>query len=104
MLHARPSLPRPRALQDDGLQDQDLVEKLLGESDRERGHRIRCPKCRWSPTKHDLWRCSCEHLWNTFDTGGVCPACARRWQDTQCPRCHEWSPHREWYERAEDIR
>jgi hypothetical protein len=37
--------------------------------------RIRCPLCGWSPRKEDRWSCSCGHEWNTFDTGGVCPAC-----------------------------
>src|SRR6266852_8293404 len=39
------------------------------------GPRIRCPLCGWSPRKDDRWSCSCGHEWNTFDTGGVCPAC-----------------------------
>src|ERR1700733_9109504 len=39
------------------------------------GPRIRCPKCGWEPRKHDLWSCDCGHLWNTFDTGGIWPAC-----------------------------
>jgi hypothetical protein len=61
------------------------------------GGRIRCPCCRWAPGRHDLWACTCLHLWNTFETGGICPACGREWADTQCPRCSSWSPHLEWY-------
>lgn len=63
-----------------------------------RGPRIRCPKCRWEPSRDDQWQCSCLHLWNTFETRGVCPACGRKWADTQCPRCILWSPHEDWYE------
>jgi hypothetical protein len=59
--------------------------------------RIRCPKCRWAPRAEDRWSCVCGHSWNTFDTGGVCPACQYHWQITMCPRCGEWSPHSEWY-------
>jgi hypothetical protein len=62
------------------------------------GPRIRCPKCGWSPTKQDLWSCACGHLWNTFDTGGVCPACLHQWAETQCRSCSRWSPHSDWYE------
>lgn len=62
------------------------------------GPRIRCPLCGWQPGKHDRWMCSCGHLWNTFDTGGVCPACICQWTTTQCPACHNWSPHSDWYE------
>jgi hypothetical protein len=64
------------------------------------GPRIRCPLCGWSPTKNDLWVCVCGNAWNTFDTGGVCPACLHQWTETQCPPCHQWSSHSDWYEHA----
>jgi hypothetical protein len=59
--------------------------------------RIRCPRCAWEPGRDDLWMCTCGHAWNTFDTGGVCPACGHRWRETQCMRCLEWSLHEAWY-------
>lgn len=63
-----------------------------------RGRRsIRCPKCAWQPKRSDLWMCICLHVWNTFETGGVCPQCAKRWTDTQCLSCRAWSPHADWY-------
>ena len=49
--------------------DRELEE---GKSHDSSGPRIRCPLCGWSPRKDDLWACDCGHLWNTFDTGGVC--------------------------------
>jgi hypothetical protein len=55
------------------------------------GPRIRCPRCGWSPGKGDLWSCTCSHAWNTFDTGGVCPACLHQREWTQCLMCHELS-------------
>jgi len=58
---------------------------------------IRCPCCGWRPGRHDVWACTCHHVWNTFDTGGVCPACGREWAETQCPRCEAWSRHGDWY-------
>ena len=61
------------------------------------GRRIRCPKCAWEPRREDHWSCACLHVWNTFETGGVCPACQRQWLETQCPRCDGWSPHLAWY-------
>jgi len=61
------------------------------------GPRIRCPLCGWSPDANALWACSCGHLWNTFDTGGICPACMRQWMSTQCLACGAWSPHSDWY-------
>lgn len=67
----------------------------LGDADRWK--RIRCPRCKWQPKRSDRWRCRCGHSWNTFETNGVCPACAHAWRETQCLRCHEWSPHEQWY-------
>jgi hypothetical protein len=61
---------------------------------------ISCPKCSWKPNADDLWQCSCGHIWNTFSTGGHCPACAQKWLHTQChriPGCGQWSPHLDWY-------
>jgi hypothetical protein len=65
--------------------------------DRDRWRRIRCPRCAWRPGRHDRWMCRCEHVWNTFDTRGVCPACSYAWRDTICLRCEQWSPHAAWY-------
>jgi len=62
------------------------------------GIRIRCPRCEWEPCAQDRWVCKCKHVWNTFETGGVCPACLFQWQVTQCLRCKEYSAHSDWYE------
>src|SRR5271154_6358590 len=61
------------------------------------GSCIRCPLCGWSPGKGDKWFCTCGHEWNTFDTGGVCPACLHQWSETQCLSCSRWSAHSLWY-------
>src|ERR1700758_4992846 len=61
------------------------------------GPRIRCPLCGWSPRKEDKWFCTCGNEWNTFDTGGVCPACLQQWPKTQCLSSSRWSPHSLWY-------
>lgn len=69
--------------------------------------RIRCPKCEWEPDGKPYWVCTCEHKWDTFSTGGRCPACHKVWEDTRCPSsgggCHEWSPHLDWYENLDDA-
>lgn len=75
----------------------DTDEEMTGSVN---GPGIRCPKCGWRPGPHDRWACKCGHIWNTFDTGGVCPACLYQWTVTACLRCGEWSPHSDWY--AED--
>jgi len=64
--------------------------------------RIRCPLCAWQPEKKDRWMCwpGCQHVWNTFETAGVCPGCAKHWHSTVCLRCQQWSAHEDWYERT----
>jgi hypothetical protein len=71
--------------------------------------RIYCPKCEWHPGPGDRWQCGpgCGMVWNTFETRGRCPRCAKQWTVTQCLVCLAVSPHEDWYhdeapERAED--
>lgn len=80
-----PSVPEINTKADD--------EKDSGSS----GLRIRCPRCGWKPGREDRWSCTCGCVWNTFETGGVCPECLRQWTSTQCLSCQLWSPHSEWY-------
>jgi hypothetical protein len=61
------------------------------------GSPIRCPKCRWVPVQEARWSCNCGHVWNTFQTRGICPACQRQWEVTLCYGCHEASRHADWY-------
>ncbi len=58
---------------------------------------IKCPKCSYNPVSEDSWVCTCNQSWNTFDTAGKCPKCKKQWEDTQCPNCHRWSKHLDWY-------
>jgi len=77
----------------------DLGREEDGREDRDSGGgpRIRCPKCDWEPRASSTWSCRCATVWNTFDTGGVCPGCDFRWRETQCLSCFSWSPHADWY-------
>ena len=80
---------------------------------RKREIKIYCPKCRWEPEPSSRWQCVCPCIWNTFDTGGVCPDCGKAWEETCCLACHRFSPPRNWYhefvtdttavERASDV-
>jgi|GEM_PF-1275423 len=70
--------------------------------------RIRCPRCRWQPSKSSRWACvdygdpefyfnGCGTNWNTFETRGQCPGCRHRWQWTSCLQCQRMSRHEDWY-------
>ena len=76
----------------------DEIVKLVNDALR-RPPRIRCPKCFWVPKKDSLWQCGprCGHRWNTFDTAGKCPRCAKQWAVTQCTCCGVYSAHGDWY-------
>jgi hypothetical protein len=69
--------------------------------------KIRCPRCNWEPDDKPYWRCDCGYRWNTFSTGGRCPACKKVHEYTQCPPraggCNKWSPHLDWYEGLDNI-
>jgi hypothetical protein len=80
--------------------DADAPDADVLDKDRAGQGRIRCPHCRYEPRRTDRWQCRCGCVWNTFDTRGTCPRCSHRWQDTQCFRCGQWSPHEDWYEPA----
>jgi hypothetical protein len=76
------------------------VEDREKTSGGDEGH-IRCPKCGWTPHSKDRWQCSCRYVWNTFDTGGVCPGCLKQWELTKCLSCHQWSAHSDWYPKTD---
>lgn len=82
----------------DALRDVEPATVVREKSGRGRADpHIRCPKCRWSPRPEDRWMCKCGYVWNTFDTGGVCPGCHYQWTVTKCLACKEWSAHSDWY-------
>ena len=64
---------------------------------------IKCPKCSWKPTSEKLWQCTCNHIWNTFDTCAQCPKCKKIWEDTSCPKCQRWSKHLAWYSNLDNV-
>ena len=74
------------------------TDRRSGSSIKNREAKIRCPKCAWKPGKHDRWLCLCGHVWNTFDTRGLCPGCDAKWKQTQCLKCQQMSLHEAWYD------
>jgi hypothetical protein len=64
---------------------------------------IACPKCDWRPEPDNAWECECGHVWNTFETCGVCPVCEHEWDDTICPACMQSSSHEDWYHFDNDL-
>jgi hypothetical protein len=68
--------------------------------------KIHCPRCAWAPGAHDRWECrpGCGTVWNTFETRGRCPGCAKRWLVTTCLACVVTSLHERWYhDEADDA-
>jgi hypothetical protein len=89
-----PGPPRPLLFKFEPRGTPDVRE---ADENRPGGNRIRCPRCAWEPRREDRWMCTCLHVWNTFDTRGVCPGCGQEWRETQCLRCKAWSRHHDWY-------
>ena len=77
-----------------------FVPKILEDDDDKDFSGIRCPSCKWRPTRSDTWVCSpgCGEVWNSFATRGECPGCQLNLSQTQCTRCCVWSDHDAWYE------
>jgi Zn-dependent protease len=56
-----------------------------------------CPSCKMSPPIGDYWRCGqCQQPFDTFQTHGVCPHCATRYESTKCLDCGASHPMAEW--------
>jgi Zn-dependent protease len=58
---------------------------------------FRCPNCRTKPLLGERWRCDlCGQLFDTFQTGAVCPHCAKHFPQTMCGDCGKFYPMSEW--------
>ena len=67
--------------------------------------KIQCPKCDWEPDGGKYWQCDvCEHVWDTFRTGGKCPHCGEVYKETSCIACGESSSHVDWYRDWPEIK
>ncbi len=56
-----------------------------------------CPGCRVHPPRAALWTCGdCQEPFDTFETGGACPACERVFAGTACPDCGQAHPFEQW--------
>ena len=56
-----------------------------------------CPRCKSKPPLGDFWTCGqCQHAFDTFQTGAVCPACGTRFNLTRCLDCGWVYPMEQW--------
>jgi Zn-dependent protease len=56
-----------------------------------------CPSCKVSPPIGEYWRCGqCQQPFDTFQTRGVCPHCATRYESTKCLDCGASHPMTQW--------
>ncbi|MHA1270474.1 MAG: hypothetical protein ACTSPY_11845 [Candidatus Helarchaeota archaeon] len=64
----------------------------------------RCPGCGWIPTKDARWQChKCDAIFNTFETGAICPDCGIIFKKTQCILCGGCFPYDDWFEDGDFI-
>jgi len=56
-----------------------------------------CPACGAAPLRGALWRCGrCRKLFDTFESGAVCPHCGAEFDLTRCPECGAQHPMHAW--------
>jgi len=56
-----------------------------------------CPSCHTAPPVGSFWTCNrCRTRFDTFQTGGVCPQCAARFEKTTCLDCRRQASIAEW--------
>lgn len=56
-----------------------------------------CPSCKTAPPVGPFWTCNqCNTRFDTFQTGGVCPQCSARFENTTCLDCRQPSPMAQW--------
>jgi Zn-dependent protease len=60
-----------------------------------------CPSCRTAPPVGPFWKCGqCGQSFDTFETRGACPNCARVYPVTMCLDCGEQHAMTDWAEDA----
>jgi hypothetical protein len=93
--------------------DDDTVTTPVIDEGEADSAKIRCPHCRWRPSRLSLWTCwdcdypeyfydGCGTDWNTFETSGQCPGCSHQWIWTSCLQCGGWAKHEDWYASEQD--
>jgi Zn-dependent protease len=56
-----------------------------------------CPACKTAPPAGEYWKCGhCGQPFDTFQSRGVCPHCASRFDVTRCLDCGAPHPMSEW--------
>src|SRR5262245_7504155 len=69
----------------------------LAHARRTRRHEFRCPECGWVPFALNAWKCKqCGFVWDSFATGGICPRCGHKHEETACVRCRRISANERW--------
>ena len=58
---------------------------------------VACPACRTAPPLGAFWKCGrCGQLFDTFQTGAVCPKCGAQFATTRCLDCGALNPMSAW--------
>ena len=68
-----------------------------------------CPNCEWVADGKKHWDCNdgqgkgCHKPLDTFFSRGICLHCGLKFENTTCPKCHQWAPHKGWYRPVESL-
>jgi Zn-dependent protease len=73
------------------------AQVLLRQEKLPRRKEFACPSCQTAPLIGMHWKCArCGQIFDTFQTGAVCPQCAAQYPVTGCGNCGKWYPINEW--------
>jgi len=73
------------------------ARKLIQQAKLPRRLGYACPSCKTAPPIGTYWGCgNCKQPFDTFETQGVCPHCATRFETTTCLDCRVQSPMAAW--------
>ncbi len=62
-----------------------------------RRHGFACPSCKTPPAIGNMWKCGrCQQMFDTFETGAVCPHCGTQFAAEGCMECGQQHPINEW--------
>ena len=73
------------------------AQALMRYAEMPRREGFSCPSCKAAPPRGPFWACmACRNVFDTFETGAVCPNCQTRFPTAACPNCGVSTPFSQW--------